>query len=460
MGCAAGAGHTGVRLRLAWGLIAGATLPWCVYAVVLRAVGRHGRGTTAHRALPRLLVAGVGAVIVNAILLTAIQLNEGAALAAGLTHILVSFALGDFVGIVLLVPAVLAVHEQFGPERVPWAQLFARGLVLVPAGFAALLALSAGPQAQSPVYPLLLSLLPLFAIAYRFGWRASAVAFALLGVLAQVMQIPSVHLWEPGQLHLLLTIAGCAALLLGIASDTQRVQHEQLSAHVLSMSLRSNELAQAANRIASLQEQERRRIGTELHDQIGQDMTAIATRLRLIERQAVNPAVIEGLASIRRLVGDAHGHLREVIDHLHPAVLDRFGLARAIAEGPFAELLRDHGVLYSTRVQGKVELLPDNVASALYRICQEAATNGARHGCGGRMHIRLTLQPAAINAELRLEIEDQAGAIQVDLDRPGRGLLNIRDRAHAIGADYRFDPGTGMPRHSLNLWLRLPDENE
>jgi len=230
-----------------------------------------------------------------------------------------------------------------------------------------------------------------------------------------------------------------------------------MDAIVQALRRRSAELTVAANRMAALQEQERRRIGVELHDQIGQDMTAIATRLRIVELTASNPKVLEGLASISNLVTSAHGHLREVINELHPAVLDRFGLSRAIAEGPFAELLRDRGVLYTSRVQGRVDELPDSIASALYRICQEAVTNGARHGCGGRLHIRLILVPSAIAAELTLEIEDQAGVIEVDPDRPGRGLLNIRDRADAIGADYRFNPDNGKPRHWVHLWVQMPE---
>jgi len=439
------------------GLVAGAILPWCIYAVVLRTIGRHGRGTPSRKALPRLLVVGVGAVIVNAILLTAIDLNDDTVLSADLPSMLVSYAMGDFAGIVLVLPLMLAWRDQYGPLRAPWPTLFAYGLVLVPLGFAILLILSTLPLVHAPVYPVLLALFPLFAIAYRFGWRQCAIAFALLSLGAQLLHASLAQLWAPGALELQLAVAGCASLLLGVASESQRVQRAELTASVQALSARSNELVQAANRIASLQEQERRRIGTELHDQLGQDMTAIATRLRVVERTAIDPEVRKGLASIGLLLTDAHAHLREVINSLHPAALDQFGLARAIAEGPFAEMLRDHGVFYSSRIQGKVDLLPDNIASALYRICQEAATNCARHGCGGRMHIRLTLVPAAPNAELTLEIEDQAGAIAVDPERPGRGLLNIRDRAHALGADYRFDPGSGMPRHTLHLWLRMPE---
>src|SRR3546814_15269758 len=71
------------------------------------------------------------------------------------------------------------------------------------------------------------------------------------------------------------------------------------------------------------------------------------------------------LSSISNLVTSAHGHLREVINELHTAVLDRFGLTRAIAEGPFAELLRDRGVLYTSRVQGRVDHLPEDRKSVV-----------------------------------------------------------------------------------------------
>lgn len=437
-------------------LIAGAVLPWCIFAVVLRGIGRHGRGTASCKALPRLLAVGFVAAVFNSILQTGVDLNDDGNLATGLPSMLVSFALGDFAGVVLVVPLMLALVDQSGPERRPWPELLAYGVALVPA--AIVLGLSLLPVIEAPVYPLAIALLPLFLIAYRYGWRPATIAYGLLCLALVAAALPQVDSLKPGQLPLLMAMVGCAVLLLGVATEALRSKRVEMDRIVRTLRMRSAELARAANRMAALQEQERRRIGVELHDQIGQDMTAIATRLRIVELTATNPAVLEGLASISNLVTSAHGHLREVINELHPAVLDRFGLARAIAEGPFAELLRDRGVLYTSRVQGPVNHLPDNIASALYRICQEAATNGARHGCGGRMHIRLTLAPSAVAAELTLEIEDQFGPIAVDPERPGRGLLNIRDRADAIGADYRFDPESGMPRHRLRLWVPISDE--
>jgi two-component system sensor histidine kinase UhpB len=434
-------------------LLAGAVLPWCIYATVLRGIGRHGRGTKAWKALPRLFAVGFVAAVFNSILLTGIDLNDDGNLATGLPSMLVSFALGDFAGTVLVVPLMLAMADQFGSQRRPWPELLAYGVALAPA--AIVLGLSLLPVIEAPVYPLAIALLPLFLIAYRYGWRPATIAYGLLCLALVTATLPQVSSLKPGQLPLLMAMVGCAVLLLGVATENLRNTRIEMEGIVRTLRTRSAELARAANRMAALQEQERRRIGVELHDQIGQDMTAIATRLRIVELTATNPAVLEGLVSISNLVTSAHGHLREVINELHPAVLDRFGLARAIAEGSFAELLRDRGVLYTSRVQGPVDRLPDNIASALYRICQEAATNGARHGCGGRMHIRLTLVPSEVAAELTLEIEDQFGPFAVNPDRPGRGLLNIRDRADAIGASYRFDPESGQPRHRLHLWVPI-----
>lgn len=433
------------------GLVLSTVLPWCVYALSVRGIARHGRGTPPRDALPRLLMSGMVAAILSTFALTAIDLNDDGVLTRGLPAMLVSYALGDFSGVVYVVPILLAFSGQFGARRTTWSSLFANGFVLGP--LLVILGLSNLPEIEAPVYPLLLSSFPLFGIAYRFGWRQAAIALGLMGVGILASNGPLVDLWDPGQLQLLIAVVGCAALLLGVASDTQKAQRDALSATVNDLSLRSTQLVEAANRMASLQEEERRRMGVELHDQIGQDMTAIATRLRVVERSAIEPAVRDGLASIGMLVGEAHTHLREVINQLHPAVLDRFGLARALAEGPFAEMLRDHDIGYICTAEGNINTLPDNVASALYRICQEAATNYVRHGCGGSVRIHLLMLPAEHGADLVLEIEDNAGSLDINPLRPGRGLLNIRDRANAIGAEYHFHIQSGRPRHSVRLWV-------
>lgn len=431
------------------GMFVGVVLPWMIYAVSVNTFAADSRSAPSTKSLPRMLTCGLIASLFATIALTAVDLNDDGILAAEFATTILGYAIGDFAGSILVAPLVLMLFDQGSPQRQPWRHLFADGLVLLPLTVA--LALSTFHGLTAPLYQVVLSLLPMFVIAHRYGWRQGAIALALLAPAIPHFDDALVAAWGTGQFNVLAAVSGYAALLLGASNEHQREQRTRLTGIVQTLSLRTRQLTEAANRIASLQEQERRRIGVELHDQIGQDMTAIAIRLRIIEHRAIVPEVREGMAAIGRLVADAHVHLREVINELHPAVLDRFGLARAMADGPIAELLRYKNVDYACTILGDVEALPDSVASALYRVCQEAATNCAKHGCGGRVHISLTLESQADGYRVSLLIEDDAGAIEVDERRLGRGLQNIRDRAYAIGAEYGFNKQSGQPRHMLRL---------
>lgn len=434
------------------GLVASTLLPWCLYALVLRGIGRHGRDTPSREALPRLLVVAMVAAIFTTIALTAIDLNDDGVLAAGLPTMLVSYALGNFAGVVMVVPVMLALLDQLRPERIAWSALVANGLVLAP--LLVMLGLQSLPVVEAPVYPLVLALLPVFAIAYRFGWRPGAISFGMLGLGIHALSGPIEALWAPGQSQMLFTVSGCAALLLGVASENQRVQRSALTATVEALFLRRNQMTDVADRMALLQQQERRRIGVELHDQLGQDMTAIATRLRVVERTATEAGVKTGLISIGRLVDDAHAHLREAINDLHPAVIDRFGLARALCEGPMAEMLRDRGIDYLPQIEGDIDRLNETTAMTLYRICQEAANNCVRHVGSGRFRIAIGLLEGPHDLVVGLTIDDDGGEVLAYKTRTGRGLKSIADRAEALGAAYQFNLESGKPRHSL--LLRLP----
>ncbi len=445
-------GVTRGAFETATALAVSAVLPWCIYAVVLRGIGRHGRDTPSREAIPRLLVVGLVAALFTSIVLTATDLNDDGELAASLAAMLGSYALGDFAGVVMVVAVMLALADQWRPDRVAWSALVANGLVLAP--LLLMLALHTLPVVEAPVYPLVLALLPVFALAYRFGWRPAAIAFGLLGLGIHALSGPIEALWAPGQSQLLYTVSGSAALLLGVASETQRVQRSALTATVEALFLRRNQMTDIADRMALLQQQERRRIGVELHDQLGQDMTAIATRLRVVERTATEEAVKTGLLSIGRLVDDAHAHLREAINDLHPAVIDRFGLARALCEGPMAEMLRDRGIDYVPEIEGDIDHLNETIAMSLYRICQEAANNCVRHVGSGRFRIAIGLLEGRHDAVVSLAIDDDGGEVPLYKTRTGRGLKSIADRADALGAAYQFNVASGKPRHSL--LLRLP----
>lgn len=436
-------------------LLGVAVLPWCAYALV---VHRFGRAPSAHptpESMMRFMVCGMGAALLNAFILTIItSLDRGAAPASPLTPFFL-FALGDFIGILLVAPMVRIVLAQFRGPPVPWSSILAHGLVVAPAAIA--IGLTMLPVDRIEFYPVILASFVLFWIAYRFGWRAGAVALMLLSASLYAFDEAIFSVWRPVQLQLLMAAAGFATLSLGISADSLRTQGRALKATIDMLSTRTRALADAANRLVSQQEEERRRIGSELHDQLGQDMTAIATRLRLVSRTTDSPQVLDGLRSIDELIATAHTHLRETIQSLHPLVLDRFGLARALSVGPMAELAKEHELDYECTIEGDVDALPDDVANNLYRICQEVTTNAVRHGCGGRLHVQLHVHHHFTASDVTLRIDDEAGPFDIPEDHAGLGLQSISDRVDAIGGEYWFDAQDGHPRHLLEVRVKRAD---
>src|SRR3546814_6373455 len=203
---------------------------------------------------------GFAADVLNSLLLTAIDLNGDGSLAGGLPPTLVSFALGDFAGTVLVVPIMLALADQFGPERRPWPLLLAYGVTLVSP--AVVLCLSLLPSIEAPIYPLALALLPLFLVAYRYGWRPAMISYGLLCLALTTATLPNVAELKPGQLPLLMAIVGCAVLLIGVATEALRTRRQEMDQVVQALRTRSAELARPANRMAPLQDHQRRPTGT------------------------------------------------------------------------------------------------------------------------------------------------------------------------------------------------------
>ncbi|KGQ20234.1 Signal transduction histidine kinase, glucose-6-phosphate specific [Lysobacter dokdonensis DS-58] len=435
-------------------LLAAAVIPWCIYALVVHRFARAPGPAPTPESMMRFLLCGIGASFSVALVLTTVNAIDDGIPARPVTAF-VNFALGDFIGILLLAPIIRLINAQLRGAREPWSKIFAYGLVLAPAALA--VGLSMLPVERAEIYPVIFASFMLFWIAHRFGWRAGAVSLLLLSASAYAFSEDVFRLWQPVHLQSMLAAAGFATLTLGMSADALRRQGQALKASIDMLSTRTRALADTANRLVSQQEEERRRIGAELHDQLGQDMTAIATRLRLLARTTDSPEVRDGLRSIDALVGNAHEHLRATIQSLHPLVLERFGLSRALAAGPMATLAKEHDIDYQCHIDGDVDVLPQETAAAIYRICQEAVTNAARHGCGGRLRIDLSVHHHLVASDVTLRIEDDAGPFDIPMGNTGHGLQNIYDRADAMGANYDFDPESGHPRHMLEVRVKLAE---
>lgn len=436
-----------------------AALAWCVYAGAVRGFGCVPAAMVTPPALRRALAAGLVASIANGVLQASVTAPEGTSLFTGIDRAF-SAAFGDLVGIVTMMPLVLVLQEHWRDRSRLWSITTANGAVLLPT--LALVTTHLLPLSPTAQFLWLLATISLVWIAQSNGWRAIAASLGLLGIVCGVVEMA-------GRWHALSTAAhpsggpdalwiaslGGASLLLAAKADAVRIERLAVRTQKDRLWLQSQQLRAAVTRLASEQEQERRRIGAELHDALGQDMTAIATRLRLLQRRPPGADLGEELSQLRDLVSDAHGHLRDAINQLHPATVTRFGLTRALTIGPVAEMLRAGAVRYECQVHGPVDRLPPDVATMLYRIAQEAATNAVRHGCGGFLRLDIAVDASTDAGELRLDVTDHAGELDVPPERLGHGLQSIRDRADALGADYLFNARSGLPRHRLRMNVAL-----
>lgn len=295
------------------------------------------------------------------------------------------------------------------------------------------------------------AVLPLLLVSHQLGLRAAIVAFC--GVAAWMLfQHPALpEIWQFGRAETFLVLVGFGATVIGGASDLLRHQHEAMAHTAVTETERSSRMSDVALRLTHQEEKERQRIAQDLHDQLGQDLTAIATYVQIASKRTDDLGTLQYLKTVSSLVEDAHWHLRAINDKLHPIALSRFGLVRALESGPVIELLTEQGFEYDFHAHGVDRHLPEKIEISFYRICQEAITNAIKHGRHRWLSVALVQTPVdELRARLELRIHDDEGEIDFR-NSTGYGLQGIRDRAHAIGASCEFNAENGTPRFLLSV---------
>jgi signal transduction histidine kinase len=201
------------------------------------------------------------------------------------------------------------------------------------------------------------------------------------------------------------------------------------------MEWQTAELGRVSWQIVEDQEATARRFSHELHDELGQSLTAVKTNLAALN--GGEPRMTDCI----HLVDEAIGNVRQMSQLLRPTILDDFGLEaglRWLAEGFSSRTGID--VTVESTYSGR---LPDETETHLFRIAQEALTNVARHA--GAKQVRMRLESAA--GEIRLTIQDDGrGLGAARTEGRGLGLIGMRARARSAGGDatVRSKPGEGV----------------
>jgi signal transduction histidine kinase len=215
------------------------------------------------------------------------------------------------------------------------------------------------------------------------------------------------------------------------------------------------ELKALSERLLLVQEEERTRIARELHDDLGQSLTAlkmdVGGLVAMLPPSANAPLQNRLISRIVGTLDDTVTAVQRISSELRPSVLDDLGLAAAIE----AEALR-----FEQRTGIECELsVPDQdgvrvsgpAVTAIYRIVQEALTNVARHANASRVELRLRQRPE----ELLLEIRDDGRGITAEevSDPHSLGLIGIRERADLAGGTVHFE---GVAGRGTIVSVRIP----
>ena len=204
-------------------------------------------------------------------------------------------------------------------------------------------------------------------------------------------------------------------------------------------------------RLVEVQEQERRSLSRELHDQVGQALSGILVELANLSQlvRTDNTAASSKIGEMKREVEESIRVVRNMALLLRPSMLDDLGLVPAL-EWQAREVSRRSGIRVRVDASGVPEALPDEHRTCVYRIVQEALHNCEKHAAAHNVKITVERQRAG----LRLTIEDDGKGFAAQRER-GMGLLGIQERVAHLGGAFTVD---SAPGRGTSLRIDLPLE--
>lgn len=255
-------------------------------------------------------------------------------------------------------------------------------------------------------------------------------------------------------------------LLVTLEDITERKRAEQILARenlLLAGQVRSTshalgqsqqELRALAARLFTSQEEERRRVARELHDDVGQRLALVHMDIeQVLQRVSEDPASLgKQMTSLALQVASLSDDVRKLSHRLHPAMLDDLGLGHALQSlvEEFGERERMPATLTRRNVP---EHLERDVAAALYRIAQESLRNVAKHA--GKTHVRVVLEGG--QDHVCLEIIDMGEGFDRDAHVDGLGLLSMAERAHLVNGTFEIQSELGRGT-SVRVTVPLPQK--
>ncbi|GAA1387091.1 HAMP domain-containing sensor histidine kinase [Catellatospora chokoriensis] len=209
------------------------------------------------------------------------------------------------------------------------------------------------------------------------------------------------------------------------------------------------ERATSTARALSAQEDERRRVARELHDEVGQSLTAVLLQLEQVARHAPAPLSAE-LRQVQETTRAGLDEIRRIARRLRPGVLEELGLASAL-KALITEVTGHTDLAVTHRLGGDLPPMDAETELVIYRVAQEGLTNAVRHARASRVELSLQRR----RGEVLLRLADDGRGVA---DAPeGAGIRGMRERALLIGAQLEI---TRSASGGTEVRLRVPIDEQ
>ncbi|WP_368680579.1 HAMP domain-containing sensor histidine kinase (plasmid) [Rhodococcus opacus] len=286
---------------------------------------------------------------------------------------------------------------------------------------AATLLLLIGPATVSTPVALTEALILTAGLAVTLVANAAVLRIGLAPLRRLTRAMTTIDLLRPGPRPAVTGRAGIADLITAFNAMLDRLEAERATSNA---------------RALSAQESERHRIAQELHDEIGQTLTAVLLELKRVADHAPEPTRTD-LHEVQEITRASLDEIRRIARRLRPGVLDELGLVSALKA--LADETAGHtGITVHRSFDTDLPNLGTEKELVVYRVAQESLTNIARHAQAHSLHIALRRNTTD---EIQLRIRDDGRGLG---DTPeGAGIRGMRERALLIGAHLTLGPGPG-----------------
>lgn len=282
--------------------------------------------------------------------------------------------------------------------------------------------------------------LPIIALAWHYGWQG-----ALIATLMNAIALIASQTWHDHPVDLLLSLLAQSLTGLLLGAGIQRLR--ELNQSLQSELARNRRLAE---RLLETEESVRRDVARELHDDIGQTITAIRTQAGIVQRLAPdNASVRQSGQLIEQLSLGVYDSVRRLLGRLRPRQLDDLPLEQAVRSLMREMELEDRGIVSHLDWRINEAGLSENQRVTLFRVCQEGLNNIVKHASASAV----TLQGWQQDERLMLVLEDDGCGLPPGSNLQGFGLTGMRERVTALGGTLTISCTHGT-RVCVNLPLR------